>query len=106
MQPPLVIKSFKRYIDDSHARFINENDTKIFLDILNEQHQAIKYTIESEDASKSINFLDVNIKNDGNGKYEFKIHRKNAITNVQIKPTSNHDTKITSTNVTMDPRHC
>ena len=55
---------------------------------------SIKYTIESEDASKSINFLDVNIKNDGNGKYEFKIHRKNAITNVQIKPTSNHDTKI------------
>ena len=94
MQPPLIIKSFKRYVDDSHARFINENDTKIFLDILKEQHQVIKYTIESEDASKSINFLDVNIKNDGNGKYEFKIHRKNAITNVQIKPTSNHDTKI------------
>ena len=32
--------------------------------------------------------------NNKEGKYEFKIHRKNAITNVQLKPTSSHDPKV------------
>ena len=32
--------------------------------------------------------------NKGNGKYEFDVHRKKAITNVQLKPTSSHDPKI------------
>ena len=36
--------------------------------------------------TRKLNFLDVTIINTGAGKYEFKIHRKNAITNVQIKP--------------------
>ena len=35
---------------------------------------------------------DLNITNN-NGIYEYKIHRKNAITNVQVKPHSGHDPK-------------
>ena len=35
---------------------------------------------------KKLNFFDVTIINTGVGKYEFKIHRKNAITNIHIKP--------------------
>ena len=41
--------------------------------------------MEKEDQSRKLNFLDVAIINTGAGKYEFKIYRKNAITNVQIK---------------------
>ena len=44
--------------------------------------------MEKEDQSQKLNFLDVTIINTGAGKYEFKMHRKNAITNVQIKPHS------------------
>ena len=32
--------------------------------------------------------------NKSTGKYDFKIHRKDAITNVQIKPNSCHDEKV------------
>ena len=38
--------------------------------------------------------MDINITNNGNGKYEFRVHRKDAITNIQIKPNSCHDDKI------------
>ena len=44
--------------------------------------------MEKEDQSRKLNFLDVTIINTGVRKYEFKINRKNAITNVQIKPHS------------------
>ena len=38
--------------------------------------------MEKKDQSRKLNFLDVTIINIGAGEYEFKIHRKNAITNV------------------------
>ena len=44
--------------------------------------------MEKEDQSRKLNFLDVTFINTGAWKNEFKIHRKNAITNVQIKPHS------------------
>ena len=44
-------------------------------------------------AQQSLHFLDLNITNI-NGRYEYKIHRKNAITNVQVKPNSGHDPKV------------
>ena len=44
--------------------------------------------MEKEDQSRKLNFLDFTVINTGTGKYEFKIHRKNAITNVQTKPHS------------------
>ena len=80
--------TYKRYVDDSHARFETEHQSLSFLNILNKQNKAIKYTVRKEDQSRKLNFLDITIKNTGTGKYEFKIHRKNAITNVQIKPDS------------------
>ena len=58
-------------------------------------HQNIKQTllqtqctIEDDNGSKSLNFLEINISNTINNKYEFKVHRKTAITNIHIKPTS------------------
>ena len=80
--------TFKRYVDDSHARFSNRDDATRFLDILNGQDPQIQYTIETEDDNKTLAFLDVNICNAGGGSYEFNVYRKEAITNVQIKPHS------------------
>lgn len=81
-------KTFRRYVDDSHARFHSKDNANTFLHILNKQDPAIQYTIEYEDENKSLNFLDINIRNTVENKYEFKIHRKDAITNIQIKPHS------------------
>ena len=80
--------TYKRYVDDNHARFERVHQSHSFLNILNKQNKAIKHTMEKEDQSRKLNFLDVTIIITGAGKYQFKIHRKNAITNVQIKPYS------------------
>ena len=80
--------TYKRYVDDSHARFETVHQSHSFLNILNSQNKAIQYTMEKEDQPRKLNFSDVTIINTGEGKYEFKIHRKNAMTNVQIKPHS------------------
>ena len=76
----LASLTYKRYVDHSHARFEIVHQSHSFLNILNNQNKAIKCTIEKEDQSRKLNFLDVTIINTGAGKYEFKIHRKNAIT--------------------------
>merc|ERR1712208_157119 len=52
------------------------------------------YTAEYENEGKELNYLDIKSKNAENGKYEFGIHRKDAITNIQIKPDSCHDEKV------------
>ena len=49
--------------------------------------------MDAEDADKTLQFLDLKIKNT-EGKYVTSIFRKNAITNVQVKPRSGHDPKI------------
>ncbi|XP_065667606.1 uncharacterized protein LOC136087910 [Hydra vulgaris] len=77
-----------------HARFASIKQQQMFLSILNKQHPAIKYTVELEIDLKQLNFLDINITNTGSGAYEFQIHRKEAITNVQLKPNSNINPKI------------
>ena len=80
-------KTFKRYVDDSHARFTSKHHANIFQEILNKQDPAIQYTIEYENENKSLSFLNINITNTINNKYEFKVHRKKAI-NIHIKQTS------------------
>ena len=84
MQP----ETFKRYVDNSHAHFLSKHQANTFQDILNKEGPAIQYTIEYENENKSLNFLAINIINTINNKYEFKVHRKIAITNIHIKPTS------------------
>ena len=93
LTPPVAPKSFYRYVDDSHARFKSNEEVEKFFEILNNQHQKIRYTMECEDSEKTLNFLDVSVMN-RNEKYEFNVYRKKVITNVQVKPTSCHDPKI------------
>ncbi|XP_065642196.1 uncharacterized protein LOC136073864 [Hydra vulgaris] len=52
------------------------------------------YTMEIENENNTLNFLDVTIINNKTGTYDFKVYRKDALTNVQIKPSSCHDPKI------------
>jgi len=79
--------SFVRYVDDLHARFVKLDTANTFLEVLNSQDPKIQYTIETEDRDKKLAFLDVLIHNDKTGKYfNFSVFRKDAITNVQVKP--------------------
>ena len=82
-------KTFKRYVDDSHAQFENKQKSLQFLGILNKQDLSIQYTIELENNQKQLNFLDITITNKGTDSNDFKTFRKPAITNVQIKSNSN-----------------
>ena len=84
----LAPKTFRRFVDDSHARFNNREQSLQFLDILKSQDPSIQCTIEFENENKQLSFPDVTITNTGNNSYDFKIFRKASITNVQIKPNS------------------
>ena len=84
----------KRYVDDSHDRFFSKRKCEKFLQILNSIEPKIQFTVEYEDENHTLNFLDTSITNSKEGHYTFKIHRKDAITNVQLKPLSCHDEKI------------
>ena len=92
--PAVSAKSYRRYVDDSHGRFADISEAERFLTILNQQHPKIQYTLEKENESKELEFLDIKIKNNNVGRYEFSVHRKEAITNIQLKPNSDHDPKI------------
>ena len=85
----LAPKTFKRFVDDSHARFNNREQSLQFLDILNSQAASIQYTIEFENENKQLCLLDITITNTGNNSYDFKIFQKTLMTNIQIKPNSN-----------------
>ena len=74
IQPPPNPLSFCRYVDDSHSRFEKEEYADKFLDVLNKQHPEIQYAIEKESTEKKLQFLDLNVINNGEGKYEFSIH--------------------------------
>ena len=84
----------KRYVDDTHDRFRTKEDSEQFLIILNEQEPRIQFTAEYENDNKELNYLDIKVINTGKKNYDFKIHRKDAITNIQIKPESYHDDKV------------
>ena len=70
----LAPKTFKRFVDDSHARFNNREQLLQFLDILNSQDSSIQYTIEFENENKQLSFLDIN------NKYTDKTKLKHSIT--------------------------
>ena len=89
MRFDIAPKTFRRYVDDSHARFGSRNNANEFLNVLNSQDPQIKYTIAYENEHKELNFLDVTIKNNLNQFYDFPVYRKPLITNVQIKLHSN-----------------
>ena len=85
--------SYLRYVDDSHARFEIETQVDEFLLELNQQDPRIQYTVDREE-NGCLPFLDVRVINNRQGKYEFDVYRKDAITNVQLKPHSSINPRI------------
>ena len=47
-QPPISLKTHRRYVDDSHTRFQEIEDASKFKDILNKQDPRIQHTMEEE----------------------------------------------------------
>ena len=92
LQVGIHLKTYRRYVDDSHARF--DSGYEDFLKILNSQDEHIQYTVETQDDDSTLSFLDITLINDGSGKYGFKVFRKPAITNVMLKPSSSVDPKM------------
>ena len=84
----------KRYVDDTHDRFLKKESSEEFLKILNDQDERIQFTAEYENEHKELNYLDITVINNKSNRYDFKVHRKAAITNIQIKPASCHDDRI------------
>ena len=93
-QTPLNLLSFFRYVDDSHSRFDEMDGANRFLTILNSQDPSTQYTMDTESANKEMAFLEIRTINNGQGRYEFDVYRKKAITNVQVKPHSSHDPRV------------
>lgn len=91
---PVTPKTHKRYVDDTHDRFDTIDQSESFLEILNNQEPRIKFTAEYENDEKQLNYLDTTIINSKEGNYKFKLYRKDAITNIQVKPNSCHDEKV------------
>ena len=87
----IVPKTFRRFVAAMHV-FKRVHFSSKFLEILNKQDPPIKYTVQFEDHKHLLNFL---TSNTNNKKYEFKIHRKDAITNIHIKSNSCIDPSIT-----------
>ena len=85
----LAPKTFKRFVDDSHAGFNNREQSLQFLEILNSQDPSMQYTIEFENENKQLSFLDISITHIDNNSHDFKIFQKTSITKVQINPNSN-----------------
>ena len=83
----LALKTHRRYVDDTNAHFTSKEQSREFRNILNKQDKHIQVTIEDENEEICLNFLDIKIKNK-NGRCEFDVHRKLALTNVQIKQRS------------------
>ena len=54
-------KTFRRFVDYSQVRFQERSHANEFLEVLNKQDSAMKYTVEFEDYKHSLNFLDINI---------------------------------------------
>ena len=66
---------YKRYVDDIFCMFGNEKDAENFFEFLHCRHKNIKFTSEKE-SNKSLTFLDILIKNEGNRFQHQFIERK------------------------------
>ena len=82
-------KTFRRYVDDSHARFGSRKNATEFLNVLNSQDPQIQCTIQYKNDNKELNFLDVTVRNNLNHSYDFALYRKPSITNIHTKLHSN-----------------
>ena len=55
-------KTYRPYVDDTHAPFKSQEQFRKFQKILNKQAKYIQFTIEDENKEKSLNFLNMKVK--------------------------------------------
>ena len=65
----IILTTFRQSTDNSHARLQSRNESDNFVQT-NNPGLSIQYTMEYEDQSKSLNFLDTIFTNTINDKYE------------------------------------
>lgn len=78
----LLPKVWMRYVDDIFA-IVKKNELDILLNILNQQHTSIKFTIETEINNK-LPFLDLLLTRNNNNCIDISIYRKPTNTNRYI----------------------
>ncbi|XP_050513525.1 uncharacterized protein LOC126889333 [Diabrotica virgifera virgifera] len=84
------IKFYARYVDDTLIIWNGTIDIlHDFLDFLNTLHDTIKFTLEIQNDSKSLNFLDLTLTL-RNGTIDFGIYRKPTHTGTVIPADSHH----------------
>ena len=74
-------KFYRRYVDDIFAVFDSTADRDEFFDILNNQHQNLIFTMETNKGQ--LPFLDVSVSI-SNGKYNTRVYRKPTNTGVMM----------------------
>jgi hypothetical protein len=82
-------KFYRRYVDDIFAIFRCEADRDNFFNHLNKAHENLKFTMENMDtSSKSLPFLDVNIRITSSNEFETKVYQKPTNTGVLLNYTA------------------
>ena len=76
------LKLWYRYVDDTFS-FIKENEIDNVKKTLNEFHEKIEFTSETE-VSNNISFLDVNVKRNNDGSFDTEVFRKETDTNIYM----------------------
>ena len=73
------IQFYRRYVDETFCLFNNEHDAFLFFDVLNSQHDNIKFTMEKE-SNNTLAFLDVFINNKDPSNLITSVYRKKTLT--------------------------
>ena len=76
-------KFYLRYVDGIVAAFVNEQDSLIFLNFLNNRHPNIKFAIEKQN-NHSITFLDVFISGINNQNLKLQTYHKATYTGLLL----------------------
>ena len=76
------LSNWYRYVDDTIA-FVKEDEIANVVSILNNHHDDIKFTHETEEDGM-IPFLDVNLKRTDDNKLRLKVYRKQTCSNIYI----------------------
>ena len=78
-------KFYRRYVDDIFAIFESTADRDAFYDLLNNAHKNLEFTVENVDiSSKSLPFLDVEVRITESDQFETQVYRKPTNTNVLL----------------------
>ena len=74
---------YRRYIDDTFVLFSDKSHAPLFLNYLNQQHNNINFSMETE-SDRSISFLDVSVYRNADG-FSTIVYRKQTFSILGIR---------------------